>query len=75
MFICRCNIVCTMSKTKPIRIDDDVWELIGEAGTAKDTYNSALRRALELFIDAKKCMYGAEPETSELKKLKEMWTK
>lgn len=70
-----CNVVYRMSKTKPIRIDDDVWELIGETGTAKDTYNSALRKALELYIDVKKCIYGAEPETGELKKLKEMWTK
>jgi len=64
-----------MSKTKPIRIDEDVWELIGNAGSLKDTYNSALRSALELKIDVKKCLYGAEPETEELRKLKEMWSK
>jgi len=60
-------------KTKPIRIDQDVWELIGDAGTTRDTYNSALRRSLLLSIDVKRCIYGEEPESDELKGLKKKW--
>ena len=57
-------------KTKPIRINQDVWELIGDAGTTRDTYNSSLRRSLFISIDVKRCISGEEPETDELKKLK-----
>jgi len=41
----------------------------------QDTYNTALLRVLLINEDVKRCLYGGEPETEELKKLKEMWCK
>ena len=60
---------------KQIRVTEEIWDKIGKAGTLQDTYNTALLRVLLINEDVKRCLYGGKPETDELKKLKEMWSK
>lgn len=61
--------------TKQIRVTEEIWDKIGKAGTLQDTYNTALLRVLLINEDVKRCLYGGEPETDELKKLQEKWSK
>lgn len=61
--------------TIKVRFDGEIVNKLGKAGTLQDTYNTALLRVLLINEDVKRCLYGGEPETEELKKLKEMWCK
>lgn len=58
------------------KINKKVLEWVSNQSVIKgEPYSPDLLRVLLINEDVKRCLYGGEPETEELKKLKEMWCK
>lgn len=51
-----------------VRISEENYDRIGNAGTVKDTYDSALSEILDVYEDVMRVLDGNEARTEKVKK-------
>jgi len=52
-----------------VRLSQENYDRIGNAGTVRDTYDTALSEILDVYEDVKRVIDGNEPRTQKVKKM------